>query len=71
MTVMLYRSPGPNKRPDGSYEFKVVEPDQIEAEIANGWHRSAADAVANKAAPTEPQPTPAVKKAKAKAKKDE
>jgi len=44
MTTMLYKCPGPHEIHGGQYDYTIVEDDQIEASLAQGWCLSTPDA---------------------------
>lgn len=50
--TMLYRCPGPHKTDGISYDYTIVEAEDVEATLAQGWHR---DWVAADTARTEAQ----------------
>lgn len=37
MTVMLYKSPGPHKFHGGEFDYIIVEEDDVDARVAEGW----------------------------------
>ena len=47
MTTMLYKSPGPFKRSaTETFDFCIVDDDEIEATIKAGWHFTVREAIA-------------------------
>lgn len=45
-TTMLYRFPGATQLQDGAYDCEVVLDEEVEAKIAEGWHKTPAEAKA-------------------------
>lgn len=46
MTTMLYKSPGPFKRSvSETFDLCIVDDDEIEAAVKNGWHYNVRDAL--------------------------
>jgi len=37
MTTMLYKCPGPHEIHGGQFDYTIVEDDQIESALADGW----------------------------------
>lgn len=37
MTTMLYKCPGPHEIHGGQYDYTIVDEDQVEAALAEGW----------------------------------
>jgi hypothetical protein len=47
MTTMLYKSPGKTVRRNGdSFDWKIVEDEEVAVELKAGWHMTPADAIA-------------------------
>lgn len=42
--TMLYRCPGPHSTDGIAYDYTVVDGDEVEAKLAEGWHRNWHDA---------------------------
>lgn len=45
-STMLYKAPGPHQIHGGRFDYKIVPDDQIEAALADGWHRTTPEAAA-------------------------
>lgn len=45
MNTMLYQSPGPKARPEGTYGWKVFDDADVEAALKAGWHRTPIEAI--------------------------
>jgi hypothetical protein len=43
-TTMLYKAPGPHEIHGGQMDYTIVEDDQIEAALAEGWHLTTPEA---------------------------
>jgi hypothetical protein len=46
MTTMLYKCPGSHAIHGGHFDYTIVEDDQIEATLADGWHLTTPAALA-------------------------
>lgn len=44
--TMVLKYPGKHALQDGSYDYKIVEAEDVDAAVAGGWHRTAAEAKA-------------------------
>lgn len=67
MTTMLYQSPGPKTRPDGTYGWKIFDDGDVEAALANGWHKTPREAIEAASKPVEEKP----KRGRKRARKDD
>ena len=56
MTTMLYQSPGPKARPDGTYGWKIFDDGDVEAALAAGWHKTPSAAIEAASKPVEEKP---------------
>jgi hypothetical protein len=56
--TMLYKAPGPHNLHGHDVDYVVVDADEVDALVADGWHRSPAEAGAP-SAPSQPE-APAV-----------
>lgn len=56
MTTMLYQSPGHKTRPDGTYGWKIFDDGDVEAALADGWHKTAREAIEAASKPVEEKP---------------
>lgn len=56
--TMVLKYPGSTQLQDGGYDYLIVEDEDVEAAVADGWHRTAAEAKAAGTAPV--VETPAV-----------
>ena len=61
--TMLYLMPGPHQLNDGHYDYVIVDADEVEAKLDEGWYRTTAEAKAaheaklkEQAAPVAPVP---------------
>ncbi len=55
--TMVLKYPGPTQLQDGSYDYLIVDEPDVEAALADGWYRTAAEAKAAGSAPKdEPKP---------------
>lgn len=68
---MLFKHPGPYKADDGTYDYIVVDADELgalDAAVEEGWSLTVREAV-GKATPQQPEPTqePAAAQAEASA----
>lgn len=45
-TTMLYKAPGPHDVHGGKFDYIVVADEEIEAHIAQGWHKTTTEAKA-------------------------
>lgn len=43
---MVYKYPGLHQLQDGKYDYLIVEDEDVEGALADGWHRTAAEAKA-------------------------
>ena len=56
MTTMLFQSPGPKARPDGTYGWKIFDDGDVEAALKAGWHKTPREAIeATKAVEAKPK----------------
>ena len=46
MSTMLYKAPGPHEIHGGHFDYTIVEDDQIDAALADGWHKTTPEAQA-------------------------
>ena len=53
MTTMVYKSPGPHELQGEKVDYKVVEDDQIEKALDDGWFRTIPEAVGEVEVPEE------------------
>lgn len=44
--TMVLKYPGPTQLQDGGYAYQIVEAEDVEAALADGWYRTAAEAKA-------------------------
>lgn len=56
MTTMLYQSPGPKTRPDGTYSGQIFDDGDVEAALASGWHKTPREAIEAASKPVEEKP---------------
>ena len=56
MTTMLYQSPGPKTRPDGTYGGLIFNDGDVEAALAAGWHKTPREAIEAASKPVEEKP---------------
>ena len=45
MKTMLYQSPGPKARPDGSYGWKIFDDGDVESALKAGWSKTPRKAI--------------------------
>lgn len=45
-TTMLYRCPGPHQIHGGQFDYVIVDDEQIEAKLDEGWHLTTPEAKA-------------------------
>lgn len=67
MITMLFQSPGPKVRPDGTYGWKIFNDSEVDAALKNGWHKSPIAAIAAieaEAKPVEEKPKRGRKRAR-------
>lgn len=48
--TMLYKKGTMLKTNDGKFDYIIVDADQVEANLKKGWHKTTAEALANKRA---------------------
>ena len=56
MTTMLYQSPGPKTRPDGTYGWKIFDDGDVEAALKAGWHKTPLEAIKAASKPVDEKP---------------
>jgi hypothetical protein len=44
MTVMLYKHPGSHEIHGDTFDYIIVEPDDVEAKVADGWSKTTDEA---------------------------
>ncbi len=45
--TMLYQAPGPHQIHGGNFDYKIVDADEVEEALADGWHMTTTDAQAS------------------------
>lgn len=56
MKTVLYQSPGPKARPDGTYGWKIFDDAGLDAALKAGWHKTAREAIEAVSKPVEEKP---------------